>query len=589
MAQLYRPTFRHSNIATPDISKGAALIIQGLGTPGQLVTEQEEKDRLAAKDALEKQKWDAQMARWTAEDIRQAAIDKRTTPGTPEWKAAKEAEQWLALDTMKKELEHKEKNDPVYRYQLEQLQDATALKLEKEAFQKAISSPEAYGLIPGTQEVIDRLGQLEPPQWVKELGTVNSQGQTVYTPEERKRLDAWGDQISTRMQELGRQLTSDSLEDVVTSYAAINPENRAAQEEALKVRAARQNALDTSAKAIADRLADLQLKRAELSVKPSSGTTGKTTGGASIKDPGDVYASGIAAFKKAHGLDTKAKLPPEASEYASMLANEGYDAAQIAQLLNQGYTGRKSRPFWFDTDAKFTPTEEQLAMVGAPRNISTEAGGQDAYIDMLGQAEDAYKEQLSNIQDQRTGKVGLDELRNIISNMNIDTNMENREIVKKVVEEIAPIEGTKKEVTKEVEKAVEEVVEKEVEKAVKEKKEISIFRQKANEELDKKHKKGELTPLENTQRQLGIHPDQLEAKRLEANERIKKHHNEVRRKHVEKLNKKLAEEAKINKYINNPEVLEAYNSAWRTANRRAGRLSTGYRPFSLKEFILENY
>jgi uncharacterized protein YwgA len=113
MAQLDKPTFRHSNIAAPDLSKGAALIVQGLNTPGNIALQMEAQNRQKQQDAL-------------------------ATPGTPEWAAAQAAKQKYALDTMTKEQAWREENDLAYKAKLEEINRLNSERNAKELLAKEI-------------------------------------------------------------------------------------------------------------------------------------------------------------------------------------------------------------------------------------------------------------------------------------------------------------------------------------------------------------------------------------------------------------------------------------------------------------------
>lgn len=89
--------FRYSGMANPDITSGARLLLEGLGTPSDLVDKANVRERVELQDA------------------RQARLDALNTPGSAEWIAAKEAEQQLKLGAMSAEQAWKSANDPVYQ------------------------------------------------------------------------------------------------------------------------------------------------------------------------------------------------------------------------------------------------------------------------------------------------------------------------------------------------------------------------------------------------------------------------------------------------------------------------------------------
>ena len=112
-------TFRYGGMATPDIIAGSKMILEGLGTPGDLVDKANIRERAELQDA-----------RLANQDLRQAKQDALATPGTPEWLAAKEAEKALKMDSMAAEQKWKAEFDPVYQ---------NALAVQK---QSIVGSPE---------------------------------------------------------------------------------------------------------------------------------------------------------------------------------------------------------------------------------------------------------------------------------------------------------------------------------------------------------------------------------------------------------------------------------------------------------------
>lgn len=114
MGNLYNPTFRSSNIATPDISSGAQMILQGLGAPGKISADIQARERLKLQDA------------------RQLRQDALATPGSPEWLNAQDAKQKFALGTLTKEQAWKMENDPVYKAKIDEINLAEKDRKDKE-------------------------------------------------------------------------------------------------------------------------------------------------------------------------------------------------------------------------------------------------------------------------------------------------------------------------------------------------------------------------------------------------------------------------------------------------------------------------
>lgn len=89
--------FRYSGMANPDITSGARLLLEGLGTPSDLVDKANVRERVELQDA------------------RQARLDALNTPGSPEWIAAQKAQQDMKISSLAAEQAWKAANDPVYQ------------------------------------------------------------------------------------------------------------------------------------------------------------------------------------------------------------------------------------------------------------------------------------------------------------------------------------------------------------------------------------------------------------------------------------------------------------------------------------------
>lgn len=120
--------FRYSGMANPDITSGARLLLEGLGTPSDLVDKANVRERVELQDA------------------RQARLDALNTPGSPEWIAAKEAEQQLKLGAMSAEQEWKAANDPVYQNALAAAKRETPGTPEWTAAQNALRTMKLEGM-----------------------------------------------------------------------------------------------------------------------------------------------------------------------------------------------------------------------------------------------------------------------------------------------------------------------------------------------------------------------------------------------------------------------------------------------------------
>lgn len=120
---------------------------------------------------------------------------------------------------------------------------------------------------------------------------------------------------------------------------------------------------------------------------------------------------------------------------------------------------------------------------------------------------------------------------------------------------------------------------------------IENIKVQANNELDKvntylaqKSKDGLLTPLEVTQRKLGLHPDQLGVER----QRDIKIAREERKQDTIARRAKMDEDNKIKKMSNNPTIVKEYYTALDKARRQKGYIGTSAAPTgytSIEDYI----
>ena len=147
--------FRYSGMANPDITSGARLLLEGLGTPSDLVDKANVRERVELQDARQARldalntpgsaEWlaaqKAQQA-WRADNdpVYQNALAaaKRETPGTPEWAAAQKLLQELKISGMTAEMNFRKKYDPVYQAQVNALGIAENERKGREALAGAI-------------------------------------------------------------------------------------------------------------------------------------------------------------------------------------------------------------------------------------------------------------------------------------------------------------------------------------------------------------------------------------------------------------------------------------------------------------------
>lgn len=178
-------TFRYGGMATPDISSGAKMIIEGLQSPSKMV------DKMQADENLELQK------------VRQARLDALNTPGSPEWVAAQKAQQDMKISGLGVEQAWKAANDPVYQNALAAAKRETPGTPEWTAAQKALRTMKLEGMTeeqnwkmkndPAYQAQINALNLAESERKGKEYLAKEIMGlptetvvKTEITPEQRE-------------------------------------------------------------------------------------------------------------------------------------------------------------------------------------------------------------------------------------------------------------------------------------------------------------------------------------------------------------------------------------------------------------------
>lgn len=436
-------------------------------------------------------------------------------------------------------------------------------RADEESYLKGITQPDAYGLKAGTDQIVQRLGEYgENPRAKAALAA--GPGSKEY------------EQYFKEMEELGNLITGQSMDDRTIGYATANPNNTYTAREAMKAEIARKGALDAEAKSLADKKFQYALKGAELEAKgqkSGSTSTGKTAAGYAVKDPGTVAKSSIDLLMKANDLD---KVPSGMLDHATRLANEGYDAAQTAQILSTGFTPGKSGLI-FDDKAKFTPNTAERLKIGDPRNIPVMQSSNGTDMSKYNALAKTFDDRLKQVQDQRDGRVGLSALDQIIGGGFKSAPKTQKKVIKNVVDKIS--ETTKND-PKEVKKVVEQTI-----NAKKADAEVQEKLNKVDKKLEEDFKSGKLSPFENTLRKIGLHPEQRE---IERNQRIKKGRKERKEAGILRA-KEQAVKNKINNLKLDPAVQKAYNEAVAKESRRRGYTGTSIRPFSLEEFIEQNY
>ena len=439
------------------------------------------------------------------------------------------------------------------------------------AYLKGVTQPGAYGLKAGTENVVNQLSQYTGDNPRAKAALAAGPGTKEY------------EAYFADMAKLGDTITGQSMDDRAIGFATANPNNTFAAKEALKASIARQNALDTELKTVnANKLKyDLEALKNSGTTSTSRGTS-KTAGGYSVKDPGSVLKDAFSLVKTQYGKKTEDSIDPKVAKQATFMADAGYDASQIAKAINASYTPSKTETFlgidWLNPDSAASFSTEGVD-IGTPRNVSASNKDSTEYTNRLSGLSNTYANRIAQLEKQRSGNYGIDELEAIknyrasVSAPSGITAANTEDLGKPEIDEFISSNPGKDE-SKNVQprKGEDKNIQPEVAKAV----------DKVSQELEAKFKRGELSPLENTLRKMGLHKDQRSA--ADAIER----RNSIAKFRAEQLkNYKSAQANKrIEEIAKRPEVIKGYQDTLRSMARTQGYVGTGTMPdYSILDYV----
>ena len=309
-----------------------------------------------------------------------------------------------------------QQNKQLFDLKMEDANRAKQDLIDKDAYLKGMVNPSAYGLKAGTEDVVNWLGSYTGEDAIAKAGIAAGPGTPEY------------EALFKRNEDIGNYITGKSLDDRTIGFSTANPNNRYAAEEMMKATISRQNALDKEAKDVADNQLKYQLESLKQLGKGSTGVSedgtstskkAKTAGGWDVSSPDDVLKDANSIMKDNYGLKSDTPMNAQVVKLASRMANSGYSASQIAEVIGTNYTpGKVEKLFglvdslWPDKAAVFNDIAPN---VGSPKNVAVPTATNTAYTDTLSGLSQSYADRLAKIQEQRDGTYGMDKIRELIS------------------------------------------------------------------------------------------------------------------------------------------------------------------------------
>ena len=308
-----------------------------------------------------------------------------------------------------------QQNKQLFDLKIEDANRAKQDLVDKDAYLKGIVNPSAYGLKAGTEDAVNSLGSYGDDARAQ-AAVAAGPGSAEYEAHFKT------------MENLGNYITGKSLDDRTIGFATANPNNRYAAEEAIKASIARQGTLDKEAKDVADNQLKYQLESLKQLGKSSTGISedgtssskvGMTAGGYKVSSPDDVLKDANTIMKDNYGIKSDSPMDARVVKLASRMANAGYSASQVAEVIGTNYTPGKTEKLFGLVDSLWpdkAPVFNDIAPnVGAPKNIAVPTATNTAYTDTLSGLSQSYADRLAKIQEQRDGTYGMDKFRELLN------------------------------------------------------------------------------------------------------------------------------------------------------------------------------
>ena len=271
------------------------------------------------------------------------------------------------------------------------------------AYLQGITQPGAYGLKAGTENIVNQLSQYTGDNPRAKAALAAGPGTKEY------------EAYFADMTKLGDTITGQSMDDRTIGFATANPENTYAAREALKASIARQNALDTELKTANANKLKYDLKGMEYGADGTNITSKSSNSGSVLAD---MYkGSKVIGYRpltgegKMTGTDKATivevaktlDLNPNAVE--DLVAGAKSDDSTFGGLFGTNMKLNKAKLLTEATKLK----SNEVAKYGNPGSVSNST----QYKDTLNGLSNTYANRISELEKQRSGNYGMDELAEI--------------------------------------------------------------------------------------------------------------------------------------------------------------------------------
>ena len=298
-----------------------------------------------------------------------------------------------------------------YEYKLTERTKAENADTQKQAYLNALKSPGEMFVDKNVQrslmspEVMTQVVNNNPV-----LSKAFAQGTEALTPEEKVKYE----EHFKQMDKLGQIPTEQmGILDAADLYGVLGGEYAAT--ESINAKKALEKARNEGLAGLNKQETEMTLARLAAAKKDSGSSSSrgatKNMFGTKVQSPMDIMKDAQGYHEKQYAQDGKSgKLAKPINTLTQLMANKGYDAAQINTVVDQGYKPSTKWGFGlFGDDATLTtPTDAELiSAVGAPRNVATPTG--------YSATDKKYDDQIAKV-----GKDYLDAARNKIENRGVD-------------------------------------------------------------------------------------------------------------------------------------------------------------------------